>query len=306
MAYNCTNNRDEISAEGNHHGSYYLRCTAKDNTQLVRSNCDASFDRLNVGKAATCTAEGFEAFVHASLGGYGGRHDLGVDLNGDAEVVFKWNVKNGKVEGALAFNGKAAWLAMGLRNRAEDAGKYGMLGSKVIFGVSSQDTEFPNATGTIKEYKIHDKQTRFDFWNTPYAGDSTLDTTEMIEENCYMAMKFTTDAIFGEALNISSGTNQLVWSIRASTYMHVGKDSYHEGCNGEERTRYRGGGRKQPWIVDFQDTTRKTIGTPHPTAAPTADGEDGIGADSSGSVVFSNVFACLTAALVPTLAATLV
>jgi len=265
--WNCTNRRGEISYEGKHHGDYNLRCTAKTNTQLVRSNCDASFDRLNVGKAPSCSAAGFEMFLDSTLASFAGRHDLAMDPSGEAEVVFKWNVANGKVEGAMAFNGKVAWLAIGLENLAKDSGKYGMMGANVILGISSQDTEFVNLTGTVQEYKIHDQQSRFSKWNSP-AVNASLESAEMIEENCYTAMKFTTGAIAGEALRVTSGTNRLVWAVRASTYMHVGKDSYHEGCNGEERTRYRGGGRNAPWIIDFQDSTRKTVGTPHPTSAP--------------------------------------
>jgi hypothetical protein len=257
MAWNCTNLRDEIS-HGKHHGGYDLRCTAKTNTQLVRGNCDASFDRLNVGLPTSCTALGYEAFLNSTLAGYAGRHDLKLDQNGKPEVVFKWSVVDGKVEGAMAFNGKVAWLSLGLENLAEDSGKYGMMGAKVIFGISSHDKEFPNHTGTVQEYKIHDYSSRFDSWKTPIKPAS-LESTAVIEENCYTAMKFKTDAIAGEVLNVTSGTNRLIWAARTSTYMHVGKDSYHEGCSGDERTRYRGGGRNAPWMIDFQDTTTVTL-----------------------------------------------
>merc|ERR1712107_306804 len=76
----------------------------------------------------------------------------------------------------------------------------------------------------------------------------------MIEENCYTAMQFTTDSIFGQALNITAGANRMIWAARTSTLMHVGKDSYHEGCDGEERTRNRGGGRKELLVIDFRAT----------------------------------------------------
>jgi hypothetical protein len=257
MAWNCTNLRDEIS-HGMHHGGYDLRCTAKTNTQLVRGNCDASFDRLNVGLPATCSAVGYESFLNSTLAGYAGRHDLSLDQNGKPEVVFKWSVVDGKVEGAMAFNGKVSWLALGLENLAEDSGKNGMMGAKVIFGISSLDKEFSNHTGTVQEYKIHDYSSRFGSWKTPIKPAS-LENTAMIEENCYTAMKFKTAAIAGELLKVTSGTNRLIWAARASTYMHVGKDSYHEGCSGEERTRYRGGGRNAPWIIDFQNTATVTL-----------------------------------------------
>merc|ERR1712039_929137 len=116
---------------------------------------------------------------------------------------------------------------------------------------SSSDTEFPDQTGTVQEYKIHDSQSRLGQWNVPLSPPA-LESTSMIEENCYTAMQFTTDSIFGEALNISSGTNHMIWAARTSTLMQVGKDSYHEACDGETRARNRGGGRNAPLVVDFQ------------------------------------------------------
>jgi len=257
MAWNCTNARDEISPKGTHHGNYDLRCTAESNTQLVRGNCDAFFPRLNVDKPSTCTASGFESFLQSSFGDRDHRHNLKLDENGDPEVVFMWSVVNDKVVGAMAFNGKAAWLAMGAENRNEDSGKYGMHGARVIFGISSQDTEFPNHTGTVQEYKIHETVSRFEGWQTPLSP-SALENTSMIEQNCYTAMSFTTNSIYGEQLNITSGTNRLIWATRTSTYMHIGKDSYHEGCAGTELTRYRGGGRNSPWIVSFNPVSAES------------------------------------------------
>jgi hypothetical protein len=249
MAWNCTNARDEISPKGMHHGNYDLRCTSESNTQMVRGNCDAVFPRLNVDKHSSCTASGFESFLQSSCGTHDHRQNLKLDENNAPEVVFMWSIVNGKVSGTMAFNGKASWLAVGAENLEEDSGKYGMMGARVIFGISSQDTEFPSHTGTVKEYRIHDKVSRFEGWQTPLSP-SALENTAMIEENCYTAMSFTTDSIYGESLNIT-GTNRMIWAARTSTYMQIGKDSYHEGCSGTERTRYRGGGRNSPWIVNF-------------------------------------------------------
>lgn len=256
MTYNCTNRRDEISIGGLHHGDYDLRCTDRSNTQLVRGNCELS--QINADRPSACGSAGFEEFLQTECGDFVGRHDLLLDERGQPEVVFMWSISGDKVSGALSFNGKASWLAMGTEHVG--GGKNGMQGGKVVLGISSQDTEFPDHTGTVQEYRIHESESRFRLWNTAYDA-STMRETEIIEENCYMAMKFTTDSIFGESLNISSGSNRLIWALRASTYMQIGKDSYHEGCSGENRTRYRGGGAESPWIIDFRNTTRSSQDT---------------------------------------------
>lgn len=166
-----------------------------------------------------------------------------------------WNVVAGRVRAVLALNSKASWLALGIENLG---GKHnGMNGAPVVFGITSKDTEFPHLTGIVQEYRVHSKESRFRTWNTPYEDPAIADT-EIIEENCY-----------GHKLNITSGSNRLVWAMRVSTYMQVGKDSYHEGCSGENRTRYRGGGSKTPWIVDFHNTTRQSAGAVMPAVDQT-------------------------------------
>lgn len=257
---NCTNRRDEISIGGVHHGDYDLRCTAS--TQEVRGNCE--LEQINADRPNTCSATGFEAFV-TELGDYEGRHDLTNDANGDPEVIFKWKVADGKVDGMMAFNGKLAWMAMGIENLG--ASKNGMQGAPVILGMSANDEEMSTLAGKVREYKIHDDESRLRNWNTPYSTPAVSDS-EMVEESCYSAMKFTTDSIFGETLNITSGENRFIWALRASTYMHIGKDSYHEGCAGETRTRYRGGGAANPWIVTFATLVPMPAPMPEPSPAP--------------------------------------
>jgi len=242
---NCTNRRNEISVGGVHHGDYDLTCTSS--TQLVRGNCE--LEQINADRPDTCNSAGFETFLtEQSTDVYDGRHVLLKDADGQPEVVFLSGVTDGKVVGMMAFNGKLAWMAIGIENRG--ASKNGMQGARVVLGMSAHDQEMSNLAGTVKEYKIHDSESRLRHWNTPYSSPAVSDS-EMVEESCYTAMKFTTDSIFGESLNVTSGANRLIWALRASTYMHIGKDSYHEGCAGEERTRYRGGGAANPWSVTF-------------------------------------------------------
>merc|ERR1719277_2513575 len=145
-----------------------------------------------------------------------------------------------------------SWISWGIENQG--GGKRGMQGAPVIFGVSAEDTEFPDLQGTVQEYNIDHSQSRFRFWNEPYSSPATTDV-EMLSQGGYSAMKFKTDAIYGVPLNITSGTNRLVWAFRSSSYMHVGRDSYHEGCDGMTRTRGRGGGENNPWVMDFQNGT---------------------------------------------------
>jgi len=246
MGFNCTNRRDEISIGGVQHGDYNLACT--NSTQLVRENCE--LEQINAVRSANANAAGFEAFLE-SQGNYDGRHDLQLDGNNDTEVAFLWAVDAGKVTGLLAFNGELSWISLGIENVGGPL--RGMKGGEVLFGVSSKDQEFPDLVG-VNEYKIDLAESRFRHWNIPYEGNNTADSM-LIEENGYTALKFSTSTIYGKPLNVTGGSNRLMWAIRASTYMHIGKDSYHEGCKGEERIRYRGGGEDHPWIVDFSDTT---------------------------------------------------
>jgi len=146
------------------------------------------------------------------------------------------------------------------------------MGASVIFGISPSDNEFPDHKGAVKEYTIDDTHSRFGDWNDA-SMPPALENEEYSEENCHTIMKFTTSSISGESLNMT-GSNRLIWALRASTYMHIGKDSYHEFCTSnddEGRKRGRGGGAKHPWIVDFENTTwveRMTM-TPTTTTTPT-------------------------------------
>jgi len=244
--FNCTNRRDEISIGGKHHGDYNIKCT--NSTQLVRGSCE--LPQINVNKTTDSAA--FQTFL-ANQGNFAGRHDLLLDANGDPEVVFLWNVIGERVQALMAFRGEVSWMAVGTENIG--GGLRGMKGSHSVMGLSTSDREFPDLSG-VHEYKIHDEQSRFRHWNTPY-GTPAITDASITSQNGYSAMQFTTDTIFGQKLNVTSGTNRLIWALRASSYMHIGKDSYHEGCNGGERVRYRGGGANHPWIVDFSNTTNE-------------------------------------------------
>jgi len=241
---NCTNRRDEISL-GKDHGDYDLQCTSS--TTLLQGNCE--IEQINKDRPNTCSSSGFETFMQDE-GDYKGRHVLSLNDQNEPEVVFKWKLEESKVKAMLAFNGKASWMAVGMENFG--ASKNGMQGAPVVLGISANDDEFQNLKGSVREYRIHDSESRLRNWNTPYAFPAVTGT-EMLETGCYTAMKFTTDSFFGEALNITSGSNRLIWALRASSYMHIGKDSYHEGCDGTTSTRYRGGGAKSPWVVDFNN-----------------------------------------------------
>lgn len=248
--FNCTNGRDEISIGGMHHGAYDIKCT--NSTQLVRENCELT--QINADRPADASAAGFEAFI-GNQGSYAGRHNLLLDADNKTEVSFLWNVVDEKVQGMLAYNGKVSWIAIGTENIG--GGLRGMKGSHTILGLSSADQEFPGLVG-VHEYKIHDEESRFEKWNTPYGSPVTTGTA-LISQNGYTALKFTTNSIFGKSLNVTSGSNRMIWAIRASSYMHIGKDSYHEGCDGLTRTRYRGGGSTFPWSIDFTNTTLTNI-----------------------------------------------
>jgi hypothetical protein len=289
---NCTNKRDEVSIGGMDHGGYELTCTSS--TQEVRESC--ALELINADRPADASAAGFEDFL-AEQGTFFGRHDLAHDADNNAETVFLWNVtEDGKVDGLMGYNGMVSWMAWGIENRG--GGLRGMSGASVIFGISFQDTEFPGLGGTVQEYMIDHEQSRFSFWNAPYPSPATTDT-EMLSQGGYTVMKFKTDAIFGESLNITSGSNRLIWAYRASSYMHVGRDSYHETCDGLTRTRGRGGGADYPWVMDFQSpsapttTTTSTVAEDTTTTTSTVAGEVSAAGTSASGVAASAVAAYL-------------
>lgn len=261
---NCTNLRNEVSIGGKDHGGYGLTCT--NSTQPVRESCD--LELISADRPDDANAAGFENFLKAQGASFG-RRDLSHDADGNPDVVFLWDVTDdGKIEGLMGYNGMVSWMAWGIENMG--GGLRGMKGAQVIFGISSEDTEFPALQGTVKEYTIDHEQSRFSFWNEPFASPATTDV-EMLSQGGYSVMKFKTDAICGVPLNITSGSNRLIWAFRASSYMHIGRDSYHEACDGNTRTRARGGGADHPWDLDFQIPAATTGRT---TQAPEDDSVD--------------------------------
>jgi len=274
----CTNARDEVS-NGYHHGDYAPRCT--NSTQPVRPSC--SLPQVNANRPAEASAAGFEAFL-AKQGSFAGRHDLLLDAQGAPEVVFIWRIADDSVvgaaaiEGALAFNGQVSWMAWGLENQ----GGYhnGMNGGKVVMGISSQDSEYPGLLG-VHEYRVHDRTSNLNTWNTPYATPGTFNAS-MVSEGGYTAMHFKTNSIYGQPLNIMNGSNRLIWAIRASSYMQIGKESYHEGCQDGTRVRYRGGGTLHPWDVNFSDNTHRVVDPSAANQASNGPNQASNGHESSG------------------------
>jgi len=277
--FNCTNARDEVSG-GYDHGNYYPRCS--NSKQPVRPNC--ALEHINRQPSGQCTPQGFEEFVQKHAAGMDGRHTLQVSEvdNVTAEVTFHWTVEGNKIRGLMAYHRVASWIAWGITNPS-DKNHYGMNGAAVMVGINPDDNEYPTLSGTVQEYLIHDYLSAFDAWNTPCTEPSTVDSS-FIKEACYSAISFTTNRLFGRPLNISSGLNNLIWSIRSSTFMHVGKDSYHEGCDGMTRLRQRGGGTRAPWIVNFSNITS----TADETTTPSAEILDA--GSTSGSVSVSIAF----------------
>merc|ERR1719433_2567570 len=159
---NCTNRRDEVSIGGKDHGGYELTCTGS--TQEVRESC--ALELINADRPDDASAAGFEDFL-AEQGTFFGRRDLSYDADGNPDVVFLWDVTDdGKVDGLMGYNGMVSWMSWGIESIG--GGLRGMKGAQVIFGISSEDTEFPDLQGTVQEYSIDHEQSRFRFWNEPY------------------------------------------------------------------------------------------------------------------------------------------
>jgi len=243
----CTNLRDEVS-DGMNHGSFAPSCS--NSTQSVTESC--KLPQMNAARPSTCGKAGFDAFVGIQGAGLEGRRDL------SAQLVLRWSVTaEGKVKGMLAFDGKVSWMALGLE--FQGGLNNGMNGGHVIMGISSDDGEYPRLAG-VKEYTISRTTNAFSAWNEPHTNEryGALTEAEFTSQGCYSAMKFTTASIGGVPMNITSGSNRMIWAVRSSSYMSVAKESFHEGCVDGAAVKLSGGGSREPWIMDFRQLSEET------------------------------------------------
>jgi len=156
----------------------------------------------------------------------------------DNETYFLWNVAaDGQtIHGKMIHKGLVGWLGFGLENIG--GAHNGMNGAHIVMGHNLQ------GSSRIGEYKIHERESAFRHWKVALSSPALADAA-MTLTNCYSSMVFKTKTIYGEALNVSSGTDRFIWALSRNAYVtdsYGGYAPYHADEVGDrsQRTRFRG------------------------------------------------------------------
>mmetsp|Transcript_47466 Transcript_47466/g.87225 ORF Transcript_47466/g.87225 Transcript_47466/m.87225 type:complete len:640 (+) Transcript_47466:99-2018(+) len=197
LGFNCTSQWDEIWLPEHGHGDFNPACT--NSTSLVTP--------LPVVPQPTETDQctGFMDIVADE--DYAYRTELIENV-----TYLLWNVIGDAVEVKMVHNGRAGWLAVGI-NMGGDRG--GMYGAHIVMGQYNPDSMEPF---TVEEYRIHDSLAAYRHWKTPYSPTALSDTMMSVTD-CFSIMTFKTSSIYGEALNVTSGTNKLIWGLTQDAYV---------------------------------------------------------------------------------------
>eukprot|EP00930_Biecheleria_cincta_P076761 TRINITY_DN6397_c0_g1_i5.p1 TRINITY_DN6397_c0_g1~~TRINITY_DN6397_c0_g1_i5.p1 ORF type:complete len:677 (+),score=113.11 TRINITY_DN6397_c0_g1_i5:110-2140(+) len=246
FGFNCTSQFDQIYLPKDGHGDYNLACT--NSTELVSARPPV--------EQPTAACRGWQDLV--SDPSY--THRVTLSHN---ETYFLWNVEgDGKtVHGKMIHRGLVGWLALGIENIGGEHN--GMNGASVVMGHNLQ------GSSRIGEYRIHKSMTAFRHWKEPLDPPALADAA-MTLTNCYSSMVFKAQTIYGKPLNVSSGTDRLIWALSRNAYVtdnYGGYAPYHTDEVGDpsQRTRFRG-----KVHLDFTSGAMLTT----TTAAITASGED--------------------------------
>ena len=233
LGLQCVNIRGQVLEDGKGHGDYYPECT--NSTHLTHPvTAYPEIDQQD----GECTSDLWKEFNDDGID-----YDFMADLtvpNG-SEALLHWSVVTDdqgteKVKARLTMNNVFGWIAMGLANLEEGAGKNGMNGANVIMAIPGDPLAYSPVTGldmstdaSVNSYKIHDKDSSFRLWMTPLeSADATGSAVESTD--CFTALTFETDHINGVKFNLD-GTDEL---IRASN-----SEDYYVGYHGRlDRTRF--------------------------------------------------------------------
>mmetsp|Transcript_15017 Transcript_15017/g.35352 ORF Transcript_15017/g.35352 Transcript_15017/m.35352 type:complete len:679 (+) Transcript_15017:71-2107(+) len=224
LGFNCTSQWDQVWVTG--HGDYNPACT--NSTSVVTPLPTVPQPPID-GSTSTCS--GFMDLVDDSS--YANRVALVAN-----ETYLLWNVAGEEVHVKMVHNGRAGWMAVGIN---VGGARNGMYSAPVVMGQYNPESDDPL---TVKEYKIHDSLSAYRHWKTPYSP-SALSETMMSVTDCFTTMSFKTSSIYGHALNITEGSNSLIWGLTHSAYVTDeanGYAAYHSAVDGAftERYRFRG------------------------------------------------------------------
>ena len=216
----CTDILDRVyDPSFDRHGDYFPACT--NSTQLVDSDLPSlpGYPR----NMSICTDADWA--VWSDTAGYTHSYELG--SNG----FVMWNVlgtgASRRVQLKMVYNALMGYLGIGFRNTEEGAGKMGMQGANVVLALPGADYTLKyglnlSQPGSVQEYKIHDVQSRFRFWEgsgQPQSGmpehiptvTQHLNNTAYTKGACFGSMSFETSQIGETAFNWD-GADEIIWS----------------------------------------------------------------------------------------------
>lgn len=244
MGFNCTSQFDQISLGGLTHGDYNPACTTS--TSLVTPRPSTP--------QPTGTCPGWAELIADST------FPHSVQLASD-ESVLLWRVDGGNVTVKMVHKGRAGWLAVGVAGENTTTGIVGMSGASVVMGTEDEDTG--RSTG---EYRIDPLLTAWRHWKTPLAN-SSLGGANFEVTDCFSMLTFTAESIYGRPLNVTGGTNNLVWALSHDgnvTQKYGGYAPFHTGATWR--------GHKSVNFKTGEATSTSTSPLPTTTAAGTTTG----------------------------------
>jgi len=231
MGFNCTSQFDQIYREQNGHGDFNLACTNATEFIIPRP----------VVVQPTGMCNGWQDLV--SDANYAHRVALVAD-----ETYFLWNVAGNKVDAKMIHKGLVGWMAFGIENIG---GRHnGMNGGRVVMGLHD-----PTANPSIGEYSVHERASAFRHWKMPLSP-STLEDASMTLTGCFSSIKFKTDKIYGHGLNVTQGSNHLIWALTHLAYTtsdYSGYAAYHAAVDSDRTKRSNHRGKIQ---LDFNNHNR--------------------------------------------------
>ena len=176
MGFNCTTQFDEINVAG--HGDYWPTCTNSTKIQ----------QRTSPLPEPTTACGSFDAFADWSA--YKHRAELAQN-----ETWLMWNVKGSEIEMKMVHHKRVGWLSVG----AENVGgkRVGMNGAHIVMGLYHV-----NGSTWVGQYRIHDSNSGFRWWNNQTASTVSKSAVEITE--CYSALSFTGVGWFGSGFAVQN------------------------------------------------------------------------------------------------------
>jgi len=226
LAVKCVNQFDQVYISG--HGDFHPTCTNSTTEYAPRPSV--------VQPVPTCA--NFPSLVVDST--YAQRVALVAD-----QTYLLWNVVGNEIEAKMVHNGIVGWMAVGL----ESIGGVhnGMNGAEIVMG-----RNFQGQAPTVEEYKIHPFASAFRNWKTPLSP-SALQDTAMEITGCFSSIKFRTASLYNQPLNVTSGSNRMIWALTHLDYPtddFGGYSGYHSSADGDPAKR---GNHRGKITVDFNN-----------------------------------------------------